>query len=570
MRTRINLVLLGFLIMFLLLLGKLFYWQIYKGRDLSLEAKGQYDRGKTLQASRGDILAADGSWLVARAQGWFVYSTNPDINKNSSEVANELAPLLANDAQDKKSVQDEKDYLNNLLSKKNQTYLPIKHRIDDTTKQNIDALKINGINFDPEEISIYPEASTAAHLLGFVGKNEAGNDQGYFGLEGYYDLPLSGKPGFLSRTSDARGNPLLFGDSTEVSAIGGVELVTNIDKSIQIDLDQKLQEGIEKYGATGGEAIIMNPQNGAIIAMSENPSYDPAKYVDYSNELFKDPSIASSFEPGSIFKVVVMASAIDAGLVTPDTVCDICSGPLKVDKYLIETWNKVYFPNTTMTDVIVHSDNVGMSFVAQKLGRDKMYKYLSSFGIGQLTGIDLQGESTPKLRDLGNWGPVELVTAGFGQGIAVTPIQIVRAVAAIANGGHLVTPEVVKEIQKDGWNEIVKPVIGPQIISEKAASEVSQMMGEAAQTGEAKWTYIPGYKVAGKTGTAQIPIEGHYDPTNTIASFIGFAPYDNPKFVMLVTLTKPQTSQWAADTAAPLWYSIAKDLFDYLGIQPEK
>jgi len=266
---------------------------------------------------------------------------------------------------------------------------------------------------------------------------------------------------------------------------------------------------------------------------------------------------------------VIMASALDAKAVEPDTVCDICSGPVKVDKYLIETWNRKYNPGSTMTDVIVHSDNVGMTFVGEKLGADTLYDYLKKFGIGSLTEVDLQGEATPKLRDKGTWSIVDLATATFGQGIAITPIQLIKAVGTIANGGRLITPHMVLKLQKEGWEEGVAPASGEKILSDQAVADITAMMVEAAQYGEAKWTYQRGFSVAGKTGTAQIPIAGHYDENKTIASFIGFSPAAKAKFIMLITLKEPQTSQWASETAAPLWYSIARELFPYFGIQPE-
>jgi len=208
--------------------------------------------------------------------------------------------------------------------------------------------------------------------------------------------------------------------------------------------------------------------------------------------------------------------------------------------------------------------------VGQKMGADLLYDYLTRFGVGKSTGIDLQGEAVSKLREKGTWNIVDLSTASFGQGVAVTPIQIITAVSSIANGGLKVTPQIVGKLQGDGWEEDVKPVIGERIISKKAADDMTAMMVEAAEHGEAKWTYLKGFNVAGKTGTAQIPIAGHYDKEKTIASFVGFAPADDPKFVMLVTLREPESSPWASETAAPLWYNIAKDLFMHFRIQPER
>jgi cell division protein FtsI/penicillin-binding protein 2 len=265
-----------------------------------------------------------------------------------------------------------------------------------------------------------------------------------------------------------------------------------------------------------------------------------------------------------------MASALDSKTIKPDTICDVCDGPYKVDKYYIETWNNEYYPDSTMTDVIIHSDNVGMSFVSSKMGSDLLYDYLKRFGFGNVTGIDLQGEFSPEIREKDNWNIVDLATASFGQGIAVTPIQLIKAGAIIANGGIEVTPQVVDKLQGEGWVYDIKPQTGQRVISEQAAKDVTAMMVEAAKNGEAKWTSLRGFNVAGKTGTAQIPIAGHYDDEKTIASFIGFAPSDNPKFVMLVTLQEPQSSPWASENAAPLWFSIAKDLFKYYKIQPNE
>lgn len=568
MQLRIRLLTVAFFLVFIALVVKLFSWQILKGKQLAIAARNQYQTGQAISAPRGNILASDSSWLVARGDAWLVYASLPDLRNSPKNIAQELAPFFVADKTDQQGLLDEIDRLTKLLSTKDVVWIPLQHKVSSGVEKSIEALAIPGIGFEPEETMIYPEASAAAQLLGFVGKDKDGNDQGYFGLEGYYNLVLSGKPGFLGQEKDASGKPILLGDSTQISAISGVDLVTHIDKTIQLAAEQKLKEGIETYGASGGSVIVMDPFSGAILAMSSFPSYDPVKYSQFDTSFFKNPVISSSFEPGSVFKIVVMSSALDAGVVTPDSRCDICTGPLKVDKYYIETWDGKYHPNSTMTDIIVNSDNVGMSFVGEKMGADKLYDYLNKFGIGQLTGIDLQGEETPQLREKGTWNVVDLATASFGQGIAVTPIQLIRAAAVIANGGKLVTPQVVGALQGDGWKNDIKPQLDGRVISEKAAKEMTTMMVEAAKNGESKWTDTPGFRVAGKTGTAQIPIAGHYDPQNTIASFIGFAPYDNPKFVMLVTLQQPKTSQWASETAAPLWYSIAKDLFVYFGIQP--
>ena len=558
MARRINLVIVFFLLCFLLLISKLFIWQIIKGGDLSGFAKGQYQVGQVMEAPRGDILAADGSPLVARRDAWLLFAEPPNLKEKSDKIAEKLAPILGKDPVE----------IYTLISKKGSVWVPIEHKISTEIKGNIEALGFTGLGFEKEEDRYYPEASTAAQLLGFVGKNEEGGNVGYFGLEGYYDLTLSGKKGYREGDKDAKGSPILLGNFKESSALKGVDLVTTINKTVQLTIEKRLKDGIEKYGAKGGSVVVMDPSTGKILGMASYPSFDPRKYNEYGDTFFKNPGISDTFEPGSIFKVLIMASALDAKAVKPDTVCDICSGPLKVDKYEIETWDRKYYPDSTMVEVIVHSDNVGMAFVGQKMGADTLYDYLDRFGIGKETGIDLQGEVALPLRKKGAWNIVDLATASFGQGVAVTSIEMIRAVAAVANDGMMPTPFVVSALKGEGWQEEIKSKT-EKVISETAAEEMTAMMVNAAENGEAKWTSLRGFSVAGKTGTAQIPIAGHYDPKSTNASFIGFSPAESPKFIMLVTLNKPQSSQWASETAAPLWYSIAKDLFLYFGIQPE-
>lgn len=569
MQVKIRIVLVTFFLLFLGLIIRLSYWQIIMGKTLSTKAQGQYNSSTVTTAPRGNISSSDGSFWVLRSNVWQV-TANPKLIKDKPQlIADQLSPLLVDDRTNTASVSAMAQKITNLLTKSNSSWALIANIVSDNVKKNMQALDIDGLNFDPGESRFYPEASSAAQLLGFVGKDNEGRDIGYFGLEGYYNLPLSGKPGFVGQEKDAKGIPILLGGTKEVTAINGVNITTGIDKRIQLLIENKLAEGINKYGAKKGSITMMDPYTGVVMAMASLPSFDPAKYAEYSNELFRNPIISDTFEPGSIFKPIVMAAALDGKFVDPTTTCDICSGPLNVDGYQIQTWNNKYRPNSTMDEVIVESDNVGMSFIAQKMGADAFRDYIQKFGIGTISGIDLQGESAPSLRKKGTWSNIDLDTASFGQGVAVTGIQIVRAISVIANGGYLPSPHLVTKIQGDGWQENVNQPAPPRVISQKAAMETAQMMVDAANLGEAKWTKIPGFdNVAAKTGTAQIPVAGHYDAVNTNHSFVGFAPVGHPKFIMLVTLQSPQSSLWAAETAAPLWYSVARDLFPYLGIQP--
>ncbi|EKD62774.1 MAG: hypothetical protein ACD_52C00060G0002 [uncultured bacterium] len=565
MQTKIKSLFLLFSLAVIVLIARLFYWQVIKSSQLAEFAKLQHSFGTPLSASRGSILASDGSWLAASVEGWLLYAELQKLKEDPKVIANKIAPLFIVDDD---SLMAETLRIESLLTKKDAAWVPLKSKVDKVAKEKIESMAIAGLGFDSESRRIYPEEDLAAHTLGFVGKTETGEDKGYFGLEGFWDLSLEGKKGFIERETDAVGVPLIHGKETQVSASDGVDLVTNIDKGVQLIAQRKLQQGVEKYGAVSGTVLIMDPFTGGVIANSSYPNYTPQEYFEFGDNYFRDPAVSDTFEPGSIFKVLVMASALDSGVLEPETVCDMCDKAAKIDKYLIETWDKKYYPATTMTDVIVHSDNVGMVFVAKKIGASKLYDYLTKFGIGEPTGIDLQGEVSVDMRLKENWSEIDLATASFGQGVTVTPIQMLTGVSVIANGGNLVKPQVVDKIVLKDWVEDIGPVIRQRAITETSANKIKNMMVEAASHGEAKWTSLKGFKVAGKTGTAQIPVLGHYDDKKTVASFIGFAPSDKPKFAMLVTLKEPTLSQWASETAAPLWFDIVEDLFPYFGIQP--
>ena len=265
-----------------------------------------------------------------------------------------------------------------------------------------------------------------------------------------------------------------------------------------------------------------------------------------------------------------MVSALDAGLIKADTRCDICAEPVQIGEYAIKTWNGKYKENQTMIETIQNSDNTGMVFVGRKLGLDLMLSYFDKFGIGETTGVDLQGEVAATIRARDEWYPIDAATATFGQGITVTPIELITAFTAIANNGKRMEPHVVAAIETpDGEKISLPPKVLSNPISEKSAKIMTEMMVNAVDKGEAKWAKPKGYRIAGKTGTAQIAVEGHYDPDKTIASFIGFAPADDPKFLMLVVYDRP-TPIYGSETAAPTFFRVAKNILLHYGIQPKE
>lgn len=554
-----------FFIFFLAISIRLFYWQIIKAPFLQAHAENQYFTQTMLQALRGNIYFSDNAILASSNPSYSLFAQPKIILKEKIvEYSYRLAKVLIEDGQDDDDLA--KDFVNKLSS--DLYWVPLWKNLTLEKKKQIEDLKLAGIGFDLQSSRFYPEGSSSAHILGFLGSDGKGKAKGYFGIEGFYDGELKGIEGLIRNERDALGLPILIGNFLNSEARNGKDLVLNIDRLVQFYVESSLKLGIEKYGAKSASAIVMDPKTGAVLAMATLPNYDPAKYYNFPKEYYKNGVVADQYEPGSTFKVLVMAAALNEDLLKPDTKCDICSGPISISGFNIRTWNSKYYPNTTMKEVIVHSDNTGMVFTARKLGLDKFYSYLSDFGFGNPTNIDLQDESTPEIRPKKVWGEIDLATASFGQGIAVTPIQMVTAVSSIANGGFLMEPHIVKEIKEGSKTVEIKPKVIKQVLKKSSTDLVKEMMVAAVSEGEAKFAKPKGFKIAGKTGTAQIPVAGHYDENKTIASFVGFAPADDPKFVMLVRYDQPTSSIFGSETAAPTFFEIAKELFKYYKIAP--
>lgn len=556
-----------FLLFFLAIILRLFHWQIVKAEFLQSQAENQHYTDIKVEALRGNILFRD-RFILSSSNPSFTVFAQPKLIPKSEKI--NIGYLLAKILVEDGEVLD--DIAKGIINKISQDFLwvPIKKEITLEQKKSIEELNLVGIGFDQGSSRFYPEGSSSAHLLGFVGQDPKGEDKGSYGVEGFYNRELKGVSGMLRHEKDALGLPILIGNFLTNQSQNGKNLVLNLDRTVQFIVEQSLKNGLEKYGAKAASAIVMDPKTGEILALASYPNYDPLKYFEYPKEYYKNSIVADQYEPGSTFKVLVMAAAINEDLVKPDMKCDICSGPVQISGFSIRTWNNKYAADSTMKDVIVHSDNTGMVFVGRKLGIDKFYEYLQNFGFGKKTDIDLEDESSPSLRSKDQWKEIDLATHTFGQGIAITPIQMIRAVSVIANNGYLMEPHVVRTIEDDNKIFEIKPKIIRQVIKESTAQMVKEMMVAAVDEGEAKVFKPKGFKVAGKTGTAQIPVAGHYDPNKTIASFVGFAPADDPKFIMLVRYDQPSSSIFGAETAAPTFFEIAKQLFTYYKITPNE
>lgn len=555
MQKRIRIIRFIFLLGCLTLISRLYYWQIIRHNDLRAIGDYQYAAVGRQISSRGLIHSKDGYPLVQNKEIYTLIADPQQLEMTERDLQIALRKIIG------------QDFFIKPYSRGSR-WAVLALRLDQNVKMAIESLKIKGLSFETVQSRYYPEASMSAHLLGFVGNDDGGQLKGYYGIEGYYDRELRGRSVAYVYQRDAVFRPIDTNNNPPIS-LEGRSLITSIDRLLQYQLDKRLADGVAEYQAKSGFGLILDPRDGSVLAMSAWPTYEPSRYWIYNPELYRNPLVSQTYEPGSIFKVLVMASALNEGIITPDSICDKCSGPRNIDGYSIKTWNEKYYPNTTAGDILVHSDNVGMVFISEKLGIKTFLNYYRLMGFEQNTGIDLEGEITPPVRLANEWKAIDLATASFGQGIAVSPIQITSAVNAIASGGIIYQPYVVKEAVENGKHLVLNQPNGHRIFLPKTTTELTRLMVNSVELGEAKWAKPKGYSIAGKTGTAQIPIAGHYDPEKTVASFIGFAPADRPRFTMLISLIEPKISTWGSETAAPLWFKVAADIFRLWGIPPD-
>lgn len=575
---RPRLVLLAFFLLFGSIAVRLFHWQIVEGSSLRKAVESQATREVTNTGKRGSIFTADGNLLVGNAAAYHLMLDKTLWQEDRQKIVDGVAPLLVErDLKDTEAT-DSAERAEELLAQNtaylqerfdmNSTWVRLASRLDRSLKETVEHLAIPGLYFEAYDTRFYPEASMAAHLTGFVGKNDQGADTGYFGIEGALDKELAPRTRTSRFLTDALGTLLGGEKSIDTQSLDGRDVVLTIRRDIQFLVEQELARAIERYGASSGEVIVMNPKTGDILGQSAWPKYDQNEYYEFPTEVYKNPSLATVYEPGSTFKVLTVAAGIDVGAITPDTVCP-CEGPRQIGRYTIRTWNNQYEPNITIRDGLAQSNNVAMIFTAEAMGQETFLEYLKKFGIGESLKIDLQDDTATPFPE--KWGAVELATRSFGQGISVNSLQMVRAVGAIANKGVMMRPKILQTVIDHQTNKEIAlpPTEERQVISPATAQTVTEMMVNAAQHGEAQWVFRETHTIAGKTGTSQIPIAGGYKPDATIASFIGFAPANDPRFVMLVKLTEPKTSPWAAETAAPVWYRIAEKLFLLLNVPPD-
>lgn len=557
---------------FLGIIFRLFTLQILKHNSYQIKAANQQQGYQNIYPSRGEIYMQDRYVEKKSISSFFPVAINKNfykvyaIPKNilaKEETANLLAPLLNIDLAT----------IRNRINKQDDPYEPLKDKVDETIIEQIKNLNLEGINFETQSRRYFPLNAIACHLIGFVREQEGEQDKGQYGIEESYQKELAGKTGLALMEKDSRGQFIPVTKEIIEKPEDGVDLVLTIDSNIQIFAEQKLQEYIDKFKSTSGSIVIMEVKTGKILTMVNSPKFNPNNYSDVKNvSVFMNQAVQSLYEPGSVFKPITMAAALDKGVVTPQTTYNDM-GKVEISGKIIENALKRGEGIQTMTEVLEKSLNTGVVFAQQKLGKSDFKNYIEKFGFSEKTGIDLNGEVRGNTANLETNRDFEFANISFGQGIAVTPIQLVAAFGALANDGILMRPYVVdKIIYSNGKEKITQPTEIRRVISSNTASRITAMLVSVVKNGHTQRAGVSGYQVAAKTGTAQIPdpTTKRYLENETIHTVMGYFPAFDARFSMIVKLDKPIGARFAESTSAPLFGEIAKYILNYYEIAPSE
>lgn len=570
----------------LAIIWRLFVLQVIEHKTYIALASGQYEIFQKLFPKRGQIyikedtdnlLSEINNNLYPLATNKTVYEVyaQPKFINDPFETTRQLVEFF--------NLQDDeiKHEILNKLSKKDDPYEPLFKKVDQAQVEKLQELEIEGIGFKQVLFRYYPENELASNVLGFV-RHDDNTYIGQYGIEGYFNAELSGKQGYLRSERDAVGRWIAVSDRQFEQAQDGIDLVLSINKSIQYIGCEKIKKAYEEYEAESVTLTIMDPQTGAIIAMCNYPNFNPNEYGQVEDiTYFNNKAIFDAYEPGSIFKPITLSGAIDTKKVDPNTIYhDIGFIPYnnkgEVDydeasiEYRLKNYDLKVHGDVTMTEVLEKSVNTGTIYAMQQTGTKDFKKYVRDFGFGKLTGIELDTESAGDISSLDKKAELFSATASYGQGITATPLQMITAYSVFANGGKLVKPYIISEKKySDGTSEITEPKIIRQPISGRTASLITGMLISVVDNGHAKHAAVPGYYIAGKTGTAQIAAEGGYGD-ETIHSFVGYGPSDNPRFVMIIRIDKPKKGETSSQTAAKVFGDIAKFILDYYNVPPER
>jgi cell division protein FtsI/penicillin-binding protein 2 len=541
---------------------RLMQLQVVDHKEYAEQARNAHISQETLTDRRGALLDRNGYPLAASQNAYDVMVerdrwSDPDTAQTQATALSKATGVPAATMLD-------------VVKNVDVFEVPVAKNLTYDQAEAVRELGFAGVRLLDSSSRVYPEGNLAASLLGFVGQDNVG----LTGLESDLDSVLVGANGSITYETDGLGSVLNIGDRSETPPQAGSNVVLTIDRYIQGIAEQQLQKTVDEHKASGGSVIVIRPQTGEILAMASRPSIDITQTnVGNSNpDLFRNRSITDAYEPGSVFKLFTMAAALDLGLVTPESMW-YDSGAVNFDEWTIRNWDLSANGEQTVQQILTKSLNTGAAWLSSLCGPDNFYDYVQSFGFGQVTDSGLSGESSGEVRspqtDPTGWSNVDLATNSFGQGISATPLQVAMGLAAIANNGMLMKPQIIKQIVGPNGTQTIEPQPVRQAIKSDTSRMLLDMMGVVADTITPTYVNVPGYTVGGKTGTANIADEnGSYIPDTYIASFAGVAPLDNPQIAVLVKIDKPKDVPWGSAVAAPVFSEIANKALPYLGVAP--
>ena len=556
-RILVVLVILG--LFALLLVGRTISIQTFEHDRFVAEARNEHLTVETIHAQRGAIRDRNGRPLATTIQIFDIYALPAGLTPVDETVA-ALAPLLGIPAAEIESRVVE--------ARKSDKDMLLKRGVAFDVGEAIAGLRLSGIYRTRRIARAYPEGNLAAGLLGFVGRDQIG----LTGVESDFNRELVGRHGQITYERDGVGAEIPLGYREVEPPVPGKDVILTIDRFIQSIVEDALDRAVAKHDASGGSIIVMDPNTGEILAMASRPSFNLLQLNDIANfdlALFRNRTVTDLYEPGSTFKAITVAAAIDAGAVRPQTTF-FDKG---VDQsYGIDIWNWNREANgfIDVTEMLRVSSNVVAIRVAEELGPDRFYEYLDLFGFGRPTNVELSGEAQGNYRvnGLPNWAPIDLATNAYGQGITATPLQLIAAYSSIINGGKLMRPYIVKEIRGEDGAQRFNPVLVRETISPETSETMRTMLNAAAEQGETNLAIVPGYSIGGKTGTSSIASPTGYEPTQTIASFVGFAPADQPRAIMLIKIDRPKDQPWGSLVASPIFSSLMQRTMIYMNEPP--
>lgn len=552
-KIKIYLVLILFVIGFGVVWEKIYNIQILQhGKFLNLSNR-QYYRTLSPMPVRGTIYDRTGRELAVSVEADSVYA-NPLELDDPYKTANIISQTLKVDS-------------SRLIREfnKERGFIWIKRKITPDEAEAVESLNIKGIGFLKEGKRFYPKKDLAGRMIGFVGID----NHGLSGVEHSYDEQLMINPDRIVIEKDAFGRSINFADDYEKSIGKGYDLKLTIDEVIQYITEKELAGQVSKYRARGGTAIVMDPYTGEILAMADQPQFNPNSFSQYKERDWRNRGVTDSFEPGSTFKLILTAAAIEEKIANQNDIFFCENGEYEIGGTVIHEAKDHKYKLLTLKEIVGKSSNIGAIKVAQRLGAKNFYDYILKFGIGSKTNINLPGESAGKVRDIKEWSGVSLASISFGQEVSVTPIQLITAISAIANGGILMKPYAIKAVEKDGTaTDEFKPEVVRRVISEKTSRELSEILEYTVRYGTGQKAILEGYDVAGKTGTAQkaSPDKKGYSEDKFISSFIGYVPSRNPRIAILVIIDEPEGMAWGGEVAAPVFREIARQSLRYLKV----